>query len=179
MGEPTQESLIFQRHGSLWRLGSHMKNKCLSGHADYRREEERLSTTITHHLVTGVRAARSQDAAAQSWLLLWDKLQSAECPELQRESKWISKRRVSPQPLVWCRIISALRWCTKMKAERRSFVYKYARDNQVTVGSNFISEFHTLCHRSCTWTFPFANPQPPGLREMRHHLFTSHCMPTC
>lgn len=24
-------------------------------------------------------------------------------------------------------------------------------------------------------TFPFANPQPPGLGEMRHHLFTSHC----
>lgn len=177
-GEPTQETLIFQRHRSLWSLGSHMKSRYLSRHVDYQREDERLSTTITHHLVTGVKAARSQDAAVQSWLLPWDKLQSAECPELQSKSKWISKGQVSPQALVWCRIISALRWCTEMKAERWSFVYKHARDNQVTVGSNFISEFHTLCHRSCTWTFPFANPQPPGLGEMRHHLFTSHFVPT-
>lgn len=144
VGEPTQETLIFQRHRSLWSLGSHIKSRCLSRHADYGREDERLSTTITHHLVTGVKAARSQDAAAQSWLLPWDKLQSAECLELQRESKWITKGQVSPQVLMWCRTVSALRWLTEMKAERCSFVYKHARDNQVTVGSNFISEFHTL-----------------------------------
>lgn len=83
----------------------------------HRGEEERLSTTITHRLVTGVKAARGR-MLLQSWLLPRDKLQSAECPELQRESKWISMGQVSPQALLWCRIVSAWRWCTEMKAER-------------------------------------------------------------
>lgn len=39
--------------------------------------------------------------------------------------------------------------------------------------------FHNFTHSVTDHahkTFPFANPQPPGLGEMgHHHLFTSHC----
>lgn len=38
--------------------------------------------------------------------------------------------------------------------ERYSFVYKHARDNQVTVESNFISEFHTLLSQIMHLDFP-------------------------
>lgn len=47
-GEPHEKQVPVQARGQSWR------------------EDGRLSPTITHHLVTGVKAARSQDAAAPS-----------------------------------------------------------------------------------------------------------------
>lgn len=50
------------------------------------------------------------------------------------------------------------------------------RDKRVTVESHFISEFHALVSQTMHLRLsPFTDPQPAGLGETGHHLFTSHC----
>lgn len=134
------------------------------------------------HLVTGANAASSEHAAEPSWLLSQGKLQSAERPEPQRESSESTKGHAGPlstrvvQDCVSSKVLPLP--CTQGKAERHPVVYKHQRRAGYRGKSFYFRISRTLVTDHALETFPFTDPQPPGLGEMGRHLFTLQ-VPTC